>query len=89
LALVGLLAISALILTAFGIILGIVKLADAVSRIGAILGVVMIVMLAPALLGRIWSAIPLWQRLSLTAISIGVWLWLRPQPRKRRTDIPE
>src|ERR1019366_5904134 len=87
-ALAGSIAIIALILTAFGIMLGIVKPADAVRRIGAILGVVMLLMVLPAVLVNLWSGMSVWQRLALAAIGIGVWKWLRPQQqtRKRRGE---
>ena len=79
------LAIIALILTAFGIMLGIVKPADALKHVGAILGIVVVLMLIPDVLMNLWSAIPLWQWIGLAAIRIGIWNWRRPrrQPRKR------
>ena len=73
-ALAGSLATIALILTAFGLMLGIVKLADALRRVAAILGVVMLLMMIPAVLVNIWSGMSLWQRLALATIVIGVWL---------------
>ena len=54
-ALAGLLAMIALILTAFGLMLGIVKPADALRRVGAILGVIMLLMVLPAVLVNLWS----------------------------------
>jgi len=81
-AFVGSLAIIALILTAFGIMLGIVKRADAVNRIGAILGIVIVLMLAPGILAGVWSAMSMWEQFSLVAIAVIAWQ-LR-QPRKRK-----
>jgi len=88
LTLVGSLAIIALVLTAFGIMLGIVKRADAVNRVGAILGIVIVLVLAPGILAGVWSAMSLWQQISLVAIAVIVWQLRRPrrQPRKRRDD---
>ncbi|MGD0904692.1 MAG: hypothetical protein ABR924_17285 [Terracidiphilus sp.] len=72
-ALAGSVATIALILTAFGLMLGIVKPADALRRVGAILGVVMLLMVLPAILVSIWSGMSLWQRLGLAAVALGVW----------------
>ena len=87
-ALAGSIAMIALILTALGLMLGIVKPADAVRRVGAILGVVMLLMVLPAVLVNIWSGMSLWQRLGMAALGIGVWQWRRPrrQTRKRSKE---
>jgi hypothetical protein len=84
-ALAGSLAMIALILTAFGLMLGIVKPADAVKHVGAILGIVIALMLVPGALVSAWSSLSLWQRIVLAAIGIGVWQWRRPrrQPRDK------
>ena len=83
--LLGSLATIALILTAFGLMLGIVKPADAVKHVGAILGIVIALMLVPGALVSAWSSLSLWQRIALAAIGIGVWQWRRPrrQPRDK------
>ncbi len=86
LTLVGSLAIIALVLTAFGIMLGIVKRADAVNRVGAILGIVIALMLAPGILAGIWSAMSLWQQISLIAIAVIVWQLRRPRRRTRKRN---
>jgi len=84
--LLGSLATIALILMAFGLMLGIVKPTDALKHVGTILGIVIVLMLIPAVLVNLWSGIPLWQRIALVAIGIGVWQWRRPrlQTRKRK-----
>ena len=82
-ALLGSLAMVALILTAFGLMLGIVKPADVPKRIGAIVGIVIALMLAPGILGSLWSAIPLWKRMALVLIGIGIWQWRRPRRRTK------
>ena len=86
--LLGSLATIAIILTAFGIMLGIVKPSDAMTRVGTILGVVIVLMLAPGILAGVWSAMSLWQRIGLTMLGVGAWQWLRPrrQARKDRKD---
>jgi hypothetical protein len=67
--LAGSLATIAIILMAFGLMLGIVKPADALRRVAAILGIVMLLMVIPAVLVNIWSDMSLWQRLALAGIS--------------------
>ena len=85
-ALAGSVATIALILTAFGLMLGIVKPADALRRVAAILGIVIALMMAPGILAGVWSAMSLWQQIGLVAVGIGVWQLRRPrrQPRKRK-----
>jgi len=84
-ALTGSLAIIAIILTAIGLMLGVVKPADAGRHLGAILGVVIVLMFFPGVLVSVWSGLSFWQQIALIAIGIGVFSWLRPrrQPRKR------
>jgi hypothetical protein len=86
LALTGSLAIVALILTAFGLMFGIVKPADAIRRVAAILGVVIALMLAPGILVGVWSAMSLWQRLGLATIGVGVWQCRRPHRRRQKNS---
>ena len=51
----GLLATIAIILVAFDLMLGIVKPADALKRVGAILGIVIVLMPIPGVLVGAWS----------------------------------
>ena len=82
--LMGSLAMGALILTAFGLMLGIVKPADALRRVGAILGAVVLLMVIPVTLVSIWSSMSLWQRLALAAIGIGIWQWTQRKQRRKK-----
>jgi hypothetical protein len=59
--------------------LGIVKPADALRRVGAILGIVTLLTVLPAVLVNIWSGMALWQRLGLAATALGVFLLKRPR----------
>jgi hypothetical protein len=88
LTLTGSFAIIALILTAFGIMLGIVKPADALGRAGAVMGVVVALIVLPGVLVSAWLDMSLWQQIGLVAVGIGIWKWLRPrrQPRDRRRE---
>jgi hypothetical protein len=70
--LLGSLATIALILMSIGLMLGIVKPADGLKRIGSILGVAIVLTLIPAVLVCAWLGMTLWQRIALAAIGIGV-----------------
>lgn len=84
-ALLGALAMVAIVLTAFGLMLGSVKPGDALKYLGASLGIVIVLMLAPGILVSAWAGLFLWQQIALIAIGIGVFQWLRPR-RKRREE---
>jgi membrane-associated phospholipid phosphatase len=81
--LLGLLTTIAIILTAFGLMLGIVKPADTIKRLGAIIGIVIALMLIPGILMGAWSSMSFWQQVGLVAIGITVWQWIRPRGRTR------
>ncbi len=82
-ALAGSLAMIAIILTAFGLMLGIVKPADALRRVAAILGIIMLLMVLPAVIVNVWSSMSLWQRLGLAAILMVIWLLKQPRRKSR------
>jgi hypothetical protein len=75
----------ALILTAFGVMLGLVKPADVPRRVGAILGVAIVLILISGVVVNAWSGLSLWQRIALAAIGIGVCLFKRAQRESRKT----
>ena len=80
------LATIALILTAIGLMLGIVKPSDALKHVGAVLGMVVVLILIPRALLDLWSDISPWQWIGLATIGIAIWQWQRPrqQARKKR-----
>lgn len=84
-ALTGSIAIIALILTALGLMLGIVKTADALKNTVAILGIVIVLMFVPGVLLSAWSGMSIWQQIGLVAIGIGIWKCLRPRPKARKS----
>jgi hypothetical protein len=59
--LLGSLAVIAIILTAFGVMLGIVKPGDVPKHIGTILVTVVGLIVLPGILRSAWSAMALWQ----------------------------
>jgi hypothetical protein len=82
------LATIAIILTAIGLMLGIVNPADALRYVGLILGIIIVLTLIPDALTNLWSDIPLWQWIGLAVIGVVVWQWQRPRPpsRQRRKE---
>ncbi len=75
------LAMFALIITAFGLMLGVVKPVDAVRHLGSILASVIFLILAAVALSNLWADISAWQWLGLAAIGTGI-LFMR----RRRTQ---
>jgi hypothetical protein len=73
------LALIAFVLTALGLMLGMVKPADALKQVGAIVGILILLLLIPCALLSLWSAISLWQWIGLAVIGIGIWQWRRPR----------
>ena len=73
-AIVGSAAMISLILTAFGLMLGIVKPAEFLKRIGTLLGIVILLWVIPGVIASAWSSLPLWQRCGVVAIGISVFL---------------
>jgi hypothetical protein len=80
---VGSIAILALIIAAFGLMLGIVKPADTLKRIGTILGSVIALIIAPCILVSAWLGMTLWEKIGLVAIGIVAWQWRRPRRKTR------
>jgi len=83
-AILGSLAMIALILTACGIMLSFVKPADAAKHVGAVLGIVIVLALGPGIFVGAWSAILLWQKIALLAIAFVIWQWRRPRRQQRK-----
>ncbi|MGA1982952.1 MAG: hypothetical protein ABSG84_10775 [Acidobacteriaceae bacterium] len=71
------LAVIALVLTALGLMQGMVKPADALKHVLTILGMVIVLMLIPYVFVNLWTAISLWQWIGLAVIGIVVWPWRR------------
>ena len=85
-ALTGALAMIALILTAFALMLGAIKPADAVRHLGAILGMVIVLMFIPGILMSAWSGLSLWQQIALVAMGIGICSLLRSRRQSRKRE---
>ena len=80
---IGSLATIAMIVTALGVLLGVLKPAAALKRIGACLGIVILLMLIPGALVDLWSVMSVWQQIALAAIGVAM-LVLRPAHKIRR-----
>lgn len=74
----------AIIVTAFGLMLGVVKCGDALKLIGVIVSIVIMLASILAILESLWSGMLLWQRLGVASIGIGIWLLLRPPRQSSR-----
>ncbi len=72
-----------IVVVAFGLMFGMLKPSDALKHIGAILGIVIVLMLLPGIVVSAWRAIPVWQRFGLGALLVLVWI-TRAELRKHR-----
>lgn len=78
----------AIIITALGTILGLVKPADAMKYCGVIVGLTIVIILIVSVLVGLWSNMSVWQRLaSATIVTCIFWLrQTRRQSKKGRED---
>ena len=85
---IGSLATIAIIVTALGVLLGVLKPADALKHGGAFVGVAIVVVLIVTVLVGLWSSMSLWQRTVLAAFAFGAWRLRqeRRQPRERKDE---
>ena len=81
--LVGSVAVIAIIVTAFGLMLGLLKPADAFKRIGVIAGTAIALFELPQIVIYAWSTIPWWQQLALIAVGLVI-LWAVASRREKR-----
>jgi hypothetical protein len=84
--LLGSLATIAIILTALGVMLGMVRPANAAKHLGGMLGIVIVLILAPGIILSAWSAIPLWQKVALLGIGVAIAARMRPLQRRRNRE---
>jgi hypothetical protein len=83
-ALVGSLAAVVIVATSIGLMLCIVRPADALKHVGAVFGIVIVLLLIPGVLANLWSGISLGQRVALAVIGIGIMCWWRPGRQTRK-----
>jgi Ca2+/Na+ antiporter len=85
---VGSLAIIAIIITALGTMVGMVKPADAMKYCVAIAGMAIVLVLLVSVFVGLWSSMSVWQKAILAVVVLTMW-WLRRerrQPRKKRDE---
>lgn len=83
----GSLALIAIIVTALGTIVGLVKPADAVKHCGTILGIVIVFILLVSVLVGLWASMSVWQKIVMFAIGFGIWrLRADTRPKGRKKD---
>jgi hypothetical protein len=85
---VGSLATIAIIITALGTMLGLVKPADALKYCGAIAGIAIVLVLLVSVLVGLWSSMSLWQKAIVAVMGFTVWRLRkgRRQPRKKKEE---
>ena len=81
LSILQLLAVLSIVMVALGLMVGIVKTADAVKHIAAIMGIVIVLMLLPGIVLSAWSRLLFWQKLGLAGVALGAFLLQRPRRR--------
>jgi hypothetical protein len=79
---VGVVAMMVVVLAALALMLRILKPADALKGIVAILGIAVTLSLLPVVLIAAWSRLSVWQQLGLSACGLGALLLLRPRRRR-------
>jgi Zn-dependent protease with chaperone function len=83
----GALALIAIIVTALGTIVGLVKPADALKYCGVIAGIVIVTVLIVSVLVGLWSSMSLWQKIIVAAVGFGMWrLRTDGRPRGKKKD---
>lgn len=85
LSILQLFAIVSIVAVAFGLILGRVKPGDALQHVIAILGIVIVLTLIPAIIIGAWSRLMLWQKIGFVAIA-ALFLLLRQSQRRPRDE---
>jgi Ca2+/Na+ antiporter len=70
--LVGSAALIAIIILALCVMVSAVKLGDALRRLGVIVGVVILLIMLPAIILSLWNSMTLWQHLGIAAICIAI-----------------
>jgi hypothetical protein len=79
-------AIIAIAILAIGLMVNAVKPSDAARHLGAILGIVILLLMLPAIIASAWSVMSFWQHLGLAmlGITIGLSLWALRGTRNKR-----
>jgi hypothetical protein len=73
---VGTLATIAIIVAAFGLMLGILKPADAFKRIGVTVGIVIALLILAQVVIAEWLALTIWQQFGVVAVGLGACLFI-------------
>ncbi len=81
---IGSVAVMAIIVSALGTMVGLVKPADTAKYCGAIIGIAIVLVLLVSVFVGLWSSMSLWQKVVVVAIVFGVWRLRRERNRPRR-----
>ena len=82
--LLGLLAMFAVVLTALGLMIGLVDPADIPRKLGTLLAILIALMILPGILMNAWARMSTWQQIALAAIGVVIVLVLVPTHKTRR-----
>jgi hypothetical protein len=81
--LVGSFALIAIIVLAFCVMVSAVKPSDVPRHLGLIVGIVILLIILPAFIVELWSALSFWQHLEIFALGLMIALLLSA-PRKKK-----
>src|ERR1700678_2608162 len=70
-------ALFALTILAIGLIVSAVKLSDVMKHLGTILGVVILLLMLPAIMASAWASMSYWQHLGIVILGILIGVSLR------------
>ena len=81
-------ALLAVVILALGVLVRVVKPSDAARHLGAILCVVILLLMLPAILVTTWHSMASWQQFGIVALGIMIVLslWALRQPRKKQKE---
>jgi len=82
-ALLGSVAMLAVVLTALGLMIGLVKPADIPRKLRTLLANLIALMIFPGILMSAWARLTLWQQIALAAIGVIILLILVPARKAR------
>lgn len=78
-------ALLAIVVLALGVMVRAVKLGDAMKYLGAIVGVVILLVMLPQIIVSLWLSMSLWQHLGIAVVIVLAFLLLNERGRRSKT----
>lgn len=78
-------ALLAIVVLAFGVMVRVVKLGHAMKYLGAIVGVVILLVMLPEIIIVLWQSMTAWQQLGIAFMGIAACIILYERSGKRKT----